>query len=38
VLLKGEGGSLVACEMAPVALFTLAAAALALAAYRRRID
>jgi ABC-2 type transport system permease protein len=38
VLLKGEGASLVACEMAPVVLFTLAAAALALAAYRRRID
>jgi ABC-2 type transport system permease protein len=38
VLLKGEGGSLVACEMAPVVLFTLAAAALAFAAYRRRID
>ena len=38
VLLKGEGGSLVAYEMAPVAVFTLAAAALALAAYRRRID
>src|SRR5216684_3131224 len=38
VLLKGEGASLVACEMAPVALFTLVAAALALAAYRRRID
>jgi ABC-2 type transport system permease protein len=38
VLLKGEGGSLVAREMAPVAMFTLVAAALALAAYRRRID
>ena len=38
VLLKGEGASLVACEMAPVVLFTLVAAALALAAYRRRID
>jgi ABC-2 type transport system permease protein len=38
VLLKGEGASLVACEMAPVAMFTLVAAALALAAYRRRID
>src|SRR6266481_5441750 len=30
VLLKGAGADLVACEMAPVALFTLAAAALAL--------
>jgi ABC-2 type transport system permease protein len=38
VLLRGEGASLVAREMAPVALFTLAAAALALMAYRRRID
>ena len=38
VLLKGEGVSLVAREMAPVAMFTLVAAALALAAYRRRID
>ena len=38
VLLKGEGASLVAYEMAPVALFTLAATALALLAYRRRID
>jgi ABC-2 type transport system permease protein len=38
VLLKGEGASLVACEMPPVAMFTLVAAALALAAYRRRID
>jgi ABC-2 type transport system permease protein len=38
VLLKSEGASLVAREMAPVALFTLAAAALALLAYRRRID
>jgi ABC-2 type transport system permease protein len=38
VLLKSEGASLVAREMAPVALFTLAAAALALMAYRRRID
>jgi ABC-2 type transport system permease protein len=38
VLLKGEGGSLVAREMTPVAMFTLVAAALALAAYRRRID
>ncbi len=38
VLLRGEGVSLVAREMAPVAMFTLVAAALALAAYRRRID
>jgi hypothetical protein len=38
VLLRGEGVSLVTCEMAPVALFTLVAAALALVAYRRRID
>jgi ABC-2 type transport system permease protein len=38
VLLKGGGPSLVACEMAPVAMFTLVAAALALAAYRSRID
>ena len=38
VLLKGGGVSLVAREMAPVAIFTLVAAVLALAAYRRRID
>jgi ABC-2 type transport system permease protein len=38
VLLKGGGVSLVAREMAPVAMFTLVAAVLALAAYRRRID
>ena len=38
VLLKGEGGALIEHEMWPVALFTLAAAALALAAYRRRLD
>ena len=38
VLLKGEGGALVGHEMWPVALFALAAAALALAAYRRRLD
>jgi ABC-2 type transport system permease protein len=38
VLLKGEGASLVAQEMWPVALFGLSAAAIALAAYRRRID
>jgi ABC-2 type transport system permease protein len=38
VLLKGAGASLVASEMTPVAMFTLVAAALALAAYRQRID
>jgi ABC-2 type transport system permease protein len=38
VLLKGEDAVLVAQEMWPVALFGLAAAALALATYRRRID
>jgi ABC-2 type transport system permease protein len=38
VLLKGQDTALVAREMWPVALFGLAAAALALAAYRRRID
>jgi ABC-2 type transport system permease protein len=38
VLLKGEGGALVAHEMWPVTLFALAAAALALALYRRRLD
>jgi len=38
VLLKGEGGALVGHEMWPVALFALTAAALALAAYRRRLD
>lgn len=38
VLLKGGGASLVAFEMLPVVLFTVIAAALALAAYRRRID
>ena len=38
VLLKGEGGALVGHEMWPVALFALGAAALALAAYRRRLD
>ena len=37
-LLKGEGGASIAYEMWPVALFGLAAAALALAAYRRRLD
>ena len=38
VLLKGEGGAFIGYEMWPVALFALAAAALALAAYRRRLD
>jgi ABC-2 type transport system permease protein len=38
VLLKGEGGVLVGHEMWPVALFAFAAAALALVAYRRRLD
>ena len=38
VLLKGEGGVLVGYEMWPVALFAFAAAALALVAYRRRLD
>ena len=38
VLLKGEGGAFIAYEMWPVALFGLAAAALALFAYRRRLD
>ena len=38
VLLKDQDAALVAQEMWPVALFGLAAAALALAAYRRRID
>jgi ABC-2 type transport system permease protein len=38
VLLKGEGGAFIEYEMWPVALFSLAAAALALAAYRRRLD
>jgi ABC-2 type transport system permease protein len=37
-LLKGEGGASIGYEMWPVALFGLAAAALALAAYRRRLD
>ncbi len=37
-LLKGEGGASIGYEMWPVALFALAAAALALAAYRRRLD
>jgi len=38
VLLKGDGASLVVSEMLPVALFTLFAAFVALAAYRRRVD
>jgi ABC-2 type transport system permease protein len=38
VLLKGDGAALVWHEMWPVALFALAATALALAAYRRRLD
>ena len=38
VLLKGEGGPLVAHEMWPVALFAFCAAALALFAYRRRLE
>jgi ABC-2 type transport system permease protein len=38
VLLKGEGASAVARQMAPVALFAMVATACALAAYRRRID
>src|SRR5260370_12678736 len=37
VLLKGDGAALVWHEMWPVALFALAATALALAAYRRRL-
>ena len=37
-LLKGEGGASIGYEMWPVALFGLAAAALALAAYRHRLD
>ena len=38
VLLKGQGAAVVAQEMWPVALFGLVAAALALTAYRRRLD
>ncbi len=38
VVLKDAGASFVISEMLPVALFALAAAVLALAAYRRRID
>jgi len=37
-LLRGEGGASIGYEMWPVALFGLAAAALALAAYRHRLD
>lgn len=38
VLLRGDGADAVVGELAPVAWFTAAAAVLALAAYRRRID
>jgi ABC-2 type transport system permease protein len=38
VLLKGDGASVVVGEMLPIALFTLAATALALVCYRRRLD
>jgi ABC-2 type transport system permease protein len=38
VLLRGAGASVVTSEMLPVALFAVAAAVLALGAYRRRID
>jgi len=38
VLIRGEGASFVVSEMWPVALFALVAAAVALAAYRRRVD
>ena len=38
VLLKGGGASLVLSEILPVALFALVSAALAIVAYRRRID
>ncbi len=38
VLLRGEGVSLVLFEMLPVAVFALLAAAVALLAYRRRIE
>jgi ABC-2 type transport system permease protein len=38
VLLKGEGAPLVAHEMWPVALFAFGATALALVAYRRRLE
>jgi ABC-2 type transport system permease protein len=38
VLLRGEGAALVAREMMPVAAFAVVAAAIALGAYRRRLD
>jgi ABC-2 type transport system permease protein len=38
VLLKGEGASLVATEMMPVALFAVIASVCAVAAYRSRVD
>jgi len=38
VLLKGEGAAAVTGEMVSVALFALLAAAVALVAYRRRLD
>jgi ABC-2 type transport system permease protein len=38
VLLRGDGASRVVSEMKPVAVFALVATALALAAYRRRLD
>jgi ABC-2 type transport system permease protein len=38
ILLGGESAPLVAVEMLPVALFALVATAVALSAYRRRID
>jgi ABC-2 type transport system permease protein len=38
VLLRGEGLPLVATEMLPVTLFALIATAVALLAYRRRIE
>lgn len=38
VLLKGERAAVVMHEMLPVALFALAGTAVALLAYRRRLD
>lgn len=38
VLIRGEGAPSVIAEMKPVAIFSLVAAALALVAYRRRVD
>jgi hypothetical protein len=38
VLLRGSSASFVVVEMLPVALFALAASAVALAAYRRRME